>query len=200
MTDQQLSAARSFNILKKFTRIPDNNLGELKPIIDDPSNGVVLFRYFHYSFSQLHWCLEPTHVENQYNLRLYHPANPTLRDYRPSLDNHPVGFTDSSQASCSMVPSIEPFPDPIPLSDRHLVSICAVIGEIFHQGGAGDFLDSLLPPNPREPVHSWQELEEIKKLEEEMGPEVLFPVWLVYPMIYMRTYVPIEGFILHQRR
>jgi hypothetical protein len=56
------SATRSFNILKKFTRISANNLGELKNIINDPSNGVLLILHLHNGFDQLKWCLQPTEV------------------------------------------------------------------------------------------------------------------------------------------
>ena len=60
--NQSKSATRSFNILKKFTRISANNLGELKNIINDPSNGVLLILHLRESFDELVWCLQPTAV------------------------------------------------------------------------------------------------------------------------------------------
>jgi hypothetical protein len=101
-------------------------------------------------------------VENEYNLKFHYPASDTLEYLRPALDTEPVVFTDRSQESYSRIDSIERFPDPIPLPDRHLISICAGIGEILHNSGVGLFLENLLSQD-RFPtiVHSWQELEEL---------------------------------------
>jgi len=95
-------------------------------------------------------------VENEYNLKFYYLATDTLQYLRPALDTVPVVFTDRSQESYSKMNSIERFPDPIPLPDRHLISICAGIGEILHKSGAGPFLEKLLPLTT---IHSWEELE-----------------------------------------
>ena len=86
-----------------------------------------------------------------------------LEYLRPALNTVPVVFTDRSQESYSRMSSIERFPDPIPLPDCHLISICAGIGEILHRSGAGFFLEKLLSQD-RVPaiVHSWEELEELR--------------------------------------
>ena len=69
-------------------------------------------------------------------------ATDALQYLRPALDTKPVVFTDRSQECYSSMSSIERFPDPIPLPDRHLISICAGIGEILHESGARLFLKS----------------------------------------------------------
>ncbi|KIM47466.1 hypothetical protein M413DRAFT_439125 [Hebeloma cylindrosporum] len=61
-SESHKSATRSFNILKKFTRISANNFGELKNIINDPSNGMLLIMVLHRGFDELQWCLQPTEV------------------------------------------------------------------------------------------------------------------------------------------
>ena len=112
-------------------------------------------------------------MENAYNLRFYYPTSGVLQYLRPALDTEPVVFTDRSQESYSRMSSIERFPDPIPLPDRHLISICAGIGEILHASGAGPFLEKLLPLMT---VHSWQELEEQGDLSGIRWPQVT-TVW-----------------------
>ncbi|KIM44065.1 hypothetical protein M413DRAFT_443125 [Hebeloma cylindrosporum] len=159
-SESSKSATRSFNILKKFTRISANNLGELKNIIHDPSNGVLMMSDLLEDFAQFEWWLQPTNAPNDYSIQFYGPPSGALQYFRPDLNA--VVFADRSETSYSMDSTLERFPDPIPLPDRHLISICAGIGEILHGSGAGPFLDKLLPASGNSiAVHSWQELEEL---------------------------------------
>ena len=86
-----------------------------------------------------------------------------------NLDTCDLVFTDRSQECYSKLNTIEQFPDPIPLPNRHLISICSGIGEILHNSGAGPFVEKLLQPCKQDlftmTVHSWQELEELVRLK-----------------------------------
>ncbi|PPQ82963.1 hypothetical protein CVT26_005376, partial [Gymnopilus dilepis] len=161
------SAATTFDILVNFTCLPVEQLEDLKALIDDPSNGMLLERNAHAGFEALLWCLEKTDV-NTYKVQRVSSKGTGLIS---RLDKDAlVVFEDKSSQFLQAPSNSLKRSFPISLPDEKLIAIHAAIAGLMHMSGAGRFFDELfrryIDDDDSTPLIQWIDLEKAVNLEE----------------------------------
>ncbi|CAA7270461.1 unnamed protein product [Cyclocybe aegerita] len=154
-------AAATFDILRNYTRLPDDYLRNLEDHIDHPSNAITLEPNTHTLFDQYQICLLPTATEHTYALDWFDKSR--VADFLSGLCKlggrnlaDPVVFRNHAPAYH--------MPDPI------FIRIHATVAGVLDMSGAAEFIDDLIDKHPpsgsSKPASSWSDMEDLISLHE----------------------------------
>ncbi|KAG1814646.1 uncharacterized protein BJ212DRAFT_1481852 [Suillus subaureus] len=116
--------AGTIDIIKHYTKLPDEIMDDLAGIIDNPENGMLLDIALHRGFDSYRWCLHPTDVLHKYKVHW-------LR-YVPL---HKENFTEVQFRDHSR--------DGVPLPNPTLIALHSAVAHVLHISGAAEVIDKV---------------------------------------------------------
>ncbi|CAA7270373.1 unnamed protein product [Cyclocybe aegerita] len=155
-------AAATFDILRNYTRLPDDYLWNMEDHIDHPSNAITLGADAHILFDQYRIRLLPTATEHTYTLDWFDKLR--VADFLSGLRK--LGGRNLAVVFRNRTPHGYAYnmPDPI------FIGIHATVAGVLDISGAAEFIDNLIDKHPpsgsSKPASSWSDMEELISLHE----------------------------------
>ncbi|KAG1851693.1 hypothetical protein F4604DRAFT_1959190 [Suillus subluteus] len=116
--------AATIDIIKHFTKLPENILDDLSGIIDNPENGMLLDATMHDTFDNYMWCLHSTDILHKYKVHWFRPVPMGMGNFTE------VQFQDNSQTDIQL-------PDPM------FIALHSAVAHILHLSGAADVINKV---------------------------------------------------------
>ncbi|KAG1844199.1 hypothetical protein DFJ58DRAFT_853189 [Suillus subalutaceus] len=116
--------AATIDIIKHFTKLPENILDNLSGVIDNPENGMLLDMTMHDTFNSYMWCLHSTDILHKYKVHWFRPVPMGMGNFTE------VQFQDNSQTDIQ-------HPDPT------FIALRSALAHILHLSGAADVINKV---------------------------------------------------------
>jgi hypothetical protein len=116
--------ARTIDIIKHYTKLPDTIMDDLVGIIDNPENGMLLEVTMHNRFDNYSWCLLPTDVLHKYKVHWFRSV-PLGREHFTE-----VHFQDHSRTG-------------IPLPNPTFIALHSAVAHVLNLSGAAEVIDKV---------------------------------------------------------
>ncbi|KAG2755170.1 hypothetical protein P692DRAFT_20869756 [Suillus brevipes Sb2] len=111
--DRSAAHRETIDMIKQYTKLPENIVDDLASIIDNPENGMILDVIMHDPFDSYMWCLLPTDVLHKYTVHWFRHVPAGLGNFRE------VQFEDHSQTG-------------IQLPDPTFIALHAAVAHVSH--------------------------------------------------------------------
>ncbi|KAK0188349.1 hypothetical protein F5146DRAFT_1054828 [Armillaria mellea] len=121
----------TWDIVRNYMALTDEEMERIVPTIDDPSNGIGFEHYCHSAFDCFMFSLHPTEAPNAYTIQLHRPSFKLVFTFPPvGGREHRVILKDYS--------SLDP---PIPLPSLAYLRLHAAIAGILDMSGAAEVMN-----------------------------------------------------------
>lgn len=116
--------AGTIDIIKHYTKLPEDIIDDLAGIIDNPENGMLLDPTWHGEFDSYMWCLHPTVASHKYTVHWLRRVPLGMEAFTE------VQFQDHSQNG-------------IPLPNSTFIALHSAVAHVLHLSGAAEVIDKV---------------------------------------------------------